>query len=206
MFVAKFLGSPAINIIEGEIKEGKLLLDGKIFDKGYEGKGDVALDGQEVHALLSSGGYNKSFEDYYLAVHSPQQHQEGTETVQIPFELTIENIVKHAASHGYKGAIEELEKAITAMRMSLKKNRQVFIGIRPEAFSVEEASSAKFAVNVDYIEHIGRDISLVGKVVGPNTKVRIIISAELSDHVKPGPMKLSAKRFYVFEADGTRIK
>jgi len=206
LFVAKFLGSPAINILDGEIKEGKLLVDGKIFDKGYEGKGDVALDGQEVHALLASGGYNKSFEDYYLAVHTPQQHQDGQEKVQIPFELTIENIVKHASEHGYKGAVEELDKALTSMRTSLKKNRKVFIGIRPEAFSVEEASSAKFGVDIEYIEHIGRDISLVGKVVGPNTKVRIIISAELSDQVKPGVMKLSAKRFYVFEADGSRIK
>ena len=206
MFVAKFLGSPAINILEGEIKDGKLLVDGKLFDKGYEGKGDLSLDGQEVHTLLTSGGYHKSFEDYYLAVHSPLEHKEGEETVQVPFELTIENIVKHAALHGYKGNVEELEKAVTNMRTSLKKNRKVFIGIRPEAFSVEEASSSKFGVHIDYIEHIGRDISLVGKVIGPNTKVRIIVSAELSDQVKPGPMKVSAKRFYVFEVDGARIK
>ncbi len=206
MFVAKFLGSPAINIMEGEIKDGRLLIDGKIFDKGYEGKGDLPLDGQEVHALLVSGGYTKSFEDYYLAVHSTKEHQEGQEKVQIPFELTISNIVDHAKHFGFKGKADEIGAAVTALRISLKKNRQIFIGIRPEAFSVEEAASAKFNVNIDYIEHIGRDISLVGKVVGPDTKVRIIISSELSDQVKPGVMKVAAKRFYVFETDGTRVK
>ncbi len=32
LFVAKFLGSPAINVFDGEIKGGKLLLNGKVFD------------------------------------------------------------------------------------------------------------------------------------------------------------------------------
>ena len=32
MFVAKFLGSPAINIFDGEIKDGQLFLDGELFD------------------------------------------------------------------------------------------------------------------------------------------------------------------------------
>ena len=33
LFVAKFLGSPAINVFDGEIKGGELLLNGKVFDK-----------------------------------------------------------------------------------------------------------------------------------------------------------------------------
>ena len=33
LFVAKFLGSPAINVFDGEIKGGKLLLNGKVFDE-----------------------------------------------------------------------------------------------------------------------------------------------------------------------------
>ena len=32
LFVAKFLGSPAINVFDGVIKDGKLLLNGKVFD------------------------------------------------------------------------------------------------------------------------------------------------------------------------------
>lgn len=32
LFVAKFLGSPAINVFDGEVKGGKLLLNGKVFD------------------------------------------------------------------------------------------------------------------------------------------------------------------------------
>ena len=42
LFVAKFLGSPAINVFDGEIKNGKLLLNGKTFDedKAYKGGDD----------------------------------------------------------------------------------------------------------------------------------------------------------------------
>ena len=99
-----------------------------------------------------------------------------------------------------------MQEEISKLRVSLKKNRPVNIGIRPEAFSIEDAASAKFAINVEFIETIGRDISLVGKFVGPETKVRVIVPSELYDKVSPGVMKLSAKRFYVFETDGARIK
>ncbi len=206
MFVAKFLGSPAINIVEGELKDGKLLLDGKLFDKGYDAKGDLALDGQEVHGLLAASGYTASFEDYYLALHQTQTRDENGASVTVPFELTVPNVLAHARTKGYKDDEKKFAAALIKMKTSLKKNRKVFIGIRPEAFSIDEAASAKFAVNVEFIEHIGRDISLVGKAVGPNTKMRVIIPSELSEKVSPGIMKLSAKRFYVFETDGARIK
>jgi len=206
LFVAKFLGSPAINIIEGEFKKGRLLIDGKEFDKGYEAKGEIPLDGREVYELLTSKGFTQSYEDFYLAVHSTKEVTEGSEKVQVPFELNVTNIVGHAQQFGFHGTGEEIERTIEKMRISLKKNRRVYIGIRPEAFSVEDAASAKFGVQVDYIEHIGRDISIVGKVVGPNTKLRVIIPSELSEKVSPGVIKLSAKRFYVFETDGARIK
>ncbi len=206
LFVAKFLGSPAINILDGELKNGRLLVNGKEFDKGYEAKGDIPLDGEEVHAILKEGGYNLPFEDFYLALHGTKTVQEGGETLNVPFELNENNLLHHAKQHGYKGEDAALKRTLETMRVTLNKNRRVFIGIRPEAFSVEDSASAKFNVNIEYIEHIGRDISLIGKVVGPNSKLRIIVPSELSEKVAPGINKFAAKRFYVFEADGTRIK
>ncbi|HAK05499.1 MAG TPA: ABC transporter ATP-binding protein [Firmicutes bacterium] len=206
MFVAKFLGSPAINIIEAELRDGKLLLDGKMFDRGYESKGDLALDGQEVHAILKERGYTNSFEDFYLAMHQTMEHKEGNETVHVPFELTLSNVVIHAKLFGYKGTEADLESALIKIRIEAHKNRKVYIGIRPEAFTIEEGTSGKITILVDFIETIGRDISLVGKFVGPNSKARVIIPSELYSKVSPGKMTLSAKRFYVFETDGTRIK
>ncbi len=45
LFVAKFLGSPAINIVQGEIKDNKLLIDGKFFanKKAKDGHYNVGM-------------------------------------------------------------------------------------------------------------------------------------------------------------------
>ncbi|MCR5332845.1 MAG: ATP-binding cassette domain-containing protein [Bacilli bacterium] len=56
LFVAKFLGSPAINVFDGEIKGGKLYLNGKEFDKDpcYK-KPYVGVIEEEVEKELDSG-------------------------------------------------------------------------------------------------------------------------------------------------------
>jgi hypothetical protein len=86
-----------------------------------------------------------------------------------------------------------------------KYNRKVFVGIRPEAFNIDEANPFNIFVNVEYIEHIGRDISLIGKT-DQGTKLRIIIPSDLSSKATAGKVKFSVKRFYVFEATGLRVK
>jgi len=125
LFVAKFLGVPAINIFNGEIKDGVLLLNGKEFDKGYDAK---------------------------------------------------------------------------------KGDRPVFIGVRPESFNLDPAIKSKVPVMVSFIEHIGRDISVVGEIADQKVKARVIVPVELSHHIAAEQVDFSAKRFYVFETSGERIK
>ena len=125
LFVAKFLGSPAINIVEGEIKGGKLLVEGRAIDENYEGE-----------------------------------------------------------------------------------DRKVKVGIRPEAFKI--GTKGDLEVKVDYVEHIGRDMSVIGKLEGqPKTSLRIIIPSEERENVVGKETVLfDLKKFYVFEDDeaGTRIR
>ena len=56
LFVAKFLGSPAINVFDGEIKGGKLYLNGKLFDDDacYKKAHIYSVD-EEVEETLETG-------------------------------------------------------------------------------------------------------------------------------------------------------
>jgi len=56
LFVAKFLGSPAINVFDGEIKGGKLYLNGEVFDTDACYKKEyVGVIEKEVEKVLDSG-------------------------------------------------------------------------------------------------------------------------------------------------------
>lgn len=123
LFVAKFLGSPAINIVDGEIKAGVLYLQGKAFDQGYAHEGSVK------------------------------------------------------------------------------------VGIRPEHFTIDKKLPHQMDVSVSFVEHIGRDISFVGKMKDSNNNLRIIVSSELRDYAKEETVTFGIKRFFVFDgATGARLK
>lgn len=122
LFVAKFLGSPAINIIDGVIKEGKLMLQNQVFDTGY----------------------------------------------------TTDGLVK--------------------------------IAIRPEHFTLEPTQGAQVQVDIDFVEHIGRDMSIVGKVTNSSEKLRVIVSSDFRQTAEKKQLRLSVKKFFVFDEKGARLK
>ena len=132
LFVAKFLGSPAINVFDGELKGGKLYICGK-----------------EVEA---DAAYKK---------------------------------VNEATG---------------------EKDRKVKVAVRPESFEYAKKGGV-IPVNVTSVEHIGRDITVNGDVVGQQNHIKVIIPSELSKEVV-GKEKLefNAKRLYIFEETGERIK
>ncbi len=122
LFVAKFLGSPAINIIEGDIVKGELIIQGKVFDQGYQVNGKVK------------------------------------------------------------------------------------VGIRPEHFTINPALKQQLRVDVDFVEHIGRDISFVGKVSEGTSRLRIIVSSDFRDQANAKQVTFGIKNFFVFNEKGERIK
>lgn len=132
LFVAKFLGSPAINVFDAELKGGKLYLNGKELD----------------------------------------------------------------ADPAYKKANAQTGEV----------DRKVKVAVRPESFEHLKKGES-IPVKVTSIEHIGRDITVNGDIVGQDSHIKIIIPSELSKEIA-GKEKLSfkAKRLYVFEESGERIK
>lgn len=217
LFVAKFLGNPAINIFNGELKNGNLLIDGKIFDKGYQAKGEFSLLDEGIFAHAVDKGFTLSLEDYLAMLKGeatrPVMGAVADEngvvpTEVIPFELTLDNIFAFIKEHGYTEEKEQFTHQIHLLREEKGLNRPVKVGVRPEAFAFEKtAVKGKVPLDISYIEHIGRDISIIGNVHDqPDTKVRVIIPSEKRDHVTAGTIELYPKRFYVFEESGTRIK
>lgn len=123
LFVAKFLGNPAINIFEGQIKDKKLLIDDIEFGNGFSGE-----------------------------------------------------------------------------------DRPVLIGVRPESFRLDN-EKGKLPIEVEYTEHIGRDVTVIGHVEGQTKTIRIIIPSEqLVTIGEAKKLKFTPKRIYVFEESGERIK
>ena len=100
---------------------------------------------------------------------------------------------------------EMVEKIIQGLEKRLNPERSCQIGIRPESFKLVENGPIK--VKVENIEHIGRDISVIGEVEGlEEGSVKIIISNELlKDCEGKEYLYFEPKRIYAFEDTGERI-
>ncbi|MDY0101154.1 MAG: ABC transporter ATP-binding protein [Bacilli bacterium] len=159
LFVAQFLGSPAINIFDGEIKKGVLYVEGK------------PVDTSDVYKL-------------------PHVYEEKIELPRVVDE---------------KG--KEVGEVQYEIKKVSKKDRHVKVGIRPESFRLNQ-KDGHIVIRIDYIEHIGRDISIVGGIdQQEDSRVKIIIPSELRPKVIDQTIcRFDAARYYVFETDGTRIK
>ena len=131
LFVAKFLGSPAINVFDGEIVDGKVMLCGKLFDKGKEFQG--------THTLVEK----------------------------------VEQIEVDENGKEIKRYVDE-EKVL--------KDRKVKIAVRPESFAYDP-KGGNIPVIVEMIQHIGRDITIIGNVEGQANSLKIIIPSELRGDV-----------------------
>lgn len=157
LFVAQFLGSPAINTFDGHISNGKLYVN------------DILLDDCDCY--------------------------KGSHTV-----VTTEQVEEVNPETGEVVVTEvEVEKVL--------KDRMVKIAVRPEAFEFNP-KEGKIHVGVNFIEHIGRDITILGNITKQiDSKIKIIIPSELrKDVLGSKELIFKAKRFYVFETSGERIK
>jgi len=158
MFVAKFLGSPAINIFDGQIKGGVLIVEGVELDSG--------VIYQKPHII--------------------------EEKIELPRTLDEKG-----------NPVGEIQHEIKRTTLT---DRSVKVGIRPESFRLNE--KGRISIKTNYIEHIGRDISIVGEIDGQSAShVKVIIPSELRPQVIGKDVsKFEPSRFYVFEESGERIK
>ena len=185
LFVATFLGSPAINIFDGEIKDGKLYVHDELFD-------DDAVYKKDFHGFVTKtrevvAGTNLSLEEYLADLEKHPERLDGLSAKKID---ALKN--------------PDLEKISHQEEVHLR-DRKVKIGVRPEAFRIDP--KGQIPVDVQFIEHIGRDISVIGTVTGQDSKLKIIIPSEHAAEVV-GKENINCKPrwFFVFEESGERIK
>ena len=87
-----------------------------------------------------------------------------------------------------------------------EKDRKVKVAVRPESFEYPK-KGGNIPVDVTSIEHIGRDITVNGDIHDQENHIKVIIPSELSKEVVGKDQLLfKAKRLYVFEETGERIK
>jgi len=173
LFVAQFLGSPAINVFDGEIKDGKLYVDGQVFDddKSYAKAYKKKVYDEEIKPVAEAPKKGK---------------KKGAEAEENPDVANIER----------------------SFKLVEVKDRPVKIGVRPESFKLAVGEKAIIPADVEMVQHIGRDISIIGTVRDQaDNHLRIIIPSEMREEViGKKTLNFQAKRFYVFETGGERIK
>lgn len=182
LFVAKFLGSPAINTFEGEIKGGKLYVNGNLFDEG----------------------------EIYEKPYVRRTYFEPEE------EIAAKEMIRKGKKAKLPAGMEEIEEnpEIAKEKWPYKDeevfDRKVTVAIRPEGFRLpdKKVKLGNLDVEVEMIQHIGRDISVIGNVAGmPEAKLKIIIPSDYRESIPAtGLCGFGTKRFYVFEEGGERIK
>ena len=85
-------------------------------------------------------------------------------------------------------------------------DRKVKIAVRPEAFEYAEKGGI-IPVTISTVEQIGRDITVNGVVTGQENHIKAIIPSELRKGILgKAAVSFKAKRLYVFEETGERIK
>ena len=185
LFVAKFLGSPAINIFDGEIKDGKLYVAGEVFD-------DDKVYKEEYHGVIHHEyafvkGTRMTSDEYQADLAAHPERFEGLDKAAVK-----------ALQNPEIEIVQEDEEVV-------KKDRLVKIGVRPEAFAYNKKGN--LPIDVQFVQQVGRDVSVIGTVKGQQTGMKIIIPSESwKDVMGQNELRFTPKRFYVFEESGERIK
>ncbi len=238
LFVAKFLGSPAINVFNGELKNGQVLLHNNVYHKGMKSKGEFDYKDLALYDIALEGGYQGTKAEYASVVGAEYVEEvveapvveEGAEEKPkkknvfkdffgklkvkpkktyvpkvIEGELNLRSIYEELLSGGYRVSFDDFEEAVGRLIVAAGVNRNVKIGVRPEAFTLEKNENPAIEVDVLFIEHIGRDITIVGNIHGQKNKIRVIIPAEERHKVNAETIKVYPKRFYLFDLDGSRV-
>jgi len=257
LFVAKFLGSPAINIFEGEVKKNKLYVNGKLFSEDpaftkplrtitveeivvkeeVKVPSPIALDGEVLSDGKDSEAIATALSNYQGLGHADLTAQSRVELSYVirknkivPLDADGNDISEENGRDGLIEVIKGILQGVPAKDNTLTHHvrykigteladvvktietveetfdRRVVIAVRPDAFVIDP--NGLIQVKIDYVEHIGRDISCVGSFVDGAEEqhhAKIIIPSENSSKIKGSDAKFSLKRYHVFDYNGDRV-
>ena len=140
-----------------------------------------------------------------------QQIDEPQKVYDEPANLFVAKFLGSPAINVFDGEIKNGKlllngKPIDSDKAYTGENRSVKIAVRPESF-VYSAKGGIIPVKISTIEHIGRDITVNGFVSGQKNHIKAIIPSDLRKNILgKSSVSFNAKRLYVFEETGERIK
>ena len=140
-----------------------------------------------------------------------QQIDEPQKVYEEPANLFVAKFLGSPAINVFDGELKGGKlllngKEIDADPAYKGADRPVKIAVRPESFEHVE-KGANIPIKVTTVEQIGRDITVNGDIIGQKNHIKAIIPSELRKGIL-GKEEVSfrAKRLYVFEETGERIK
>lgn len=176
LFVAKFLGTPPINVFNATISNGVVYI------------GEEAVEEIDLLPVLEANLQKRN--DAALA--SFNRHQEYMANKKPEKKKKIDEIVE----------AEPMEFVPEELNYNENEPYKAYVGIRPEGFVIDP--NGKFTLHVEQVEVMGRDISII--VSHPNCEkptARIIVDASEAKGVTVGEdLKFSLKPGKIFIFDG----
>ena len=140
-----------------------------------------------------------------------QQIDEPQRVYEEPANLFVAKFLGSPAINVFDGELKDGKLLLNGEEIDKDpaykgKDRPVKIAVRPESFMYDE-KKGNIPVKITTIEQIGRDITVNGDIKGQKNHIKAIIPSELRHQIL-GKEEISfmAKRLYVFEETGERIK
>ncbi|MBQ0009315.1 MAG: ATP-binding cassette domain-containing protein [Firmicutes bacterium] len=140
-----------------------------------------------------------------------QQIDEPQKVYDEPANLFVAKFLGSPAINVFDGEIKGgklllNDKVIDEDKVFGKEDRKVKLAVRPESFEYSN-KGGDVPVTVTSVEHIGRDITVNGNITNQENHVKVIIPSALRNEILGKPeLSFKARRFYVFEETGERIK
>ena len=140
-----------------------------------------------------------------------QQIDEPQKVYEEPANLFVAKFLGSPAINVFDGELKGGKlllngKEIDADPAYKGADRPVKVAVRPESFEYVE-KGANIPVEVTTVEQIGRDITVNGYIKGQKNHIKAIIPSELRKQILgKAEVSFRAKRLYVFEETGERIK
>jgi len=140
-----------------------------------------------------------------------QQIDEPQKVYEEPANLFVAKFLGSPAINVFDGELKAGKLLLNGEVIDIDKaykgeDRPVKVAVRPESFEYVE-KGANVPVVVTTVEQIGRDITVNGNIKGQENHIKAIIPSELRAKILgKAEVSFRAKRLYVFEETGERIK
>ena len=140
-----------------------------------------------------------------------QQIDEPQRVYEEPANLFVAKFLGSPAINVFDGEIKGGKLLLNSKEIDKDsaykgEDRPVKIAVRPESFEYVE-KGGNIPVTISTVEQIGRDITVNGVITGQKNHIKAIIPSELRKGILgKDSISIKAKRLYVFEETGERIK